>query len=59
MITNHLFGVPVKDNNQVVPTPGADLDLGHIRTPDLVGTGSPWLGTENGSFGSISAFFTD
>ena len=35
-VANDLFGTPVKDDGEVQPAPGGDLDLGHIDAPDVI-----------------------
>ena len=53
-MADDFLGVLIQDNDQIVPTPGANLDFGHICTPDSIGIGRFWLGTARFSFGLVS-----
>lgn len=55
-MADDFLGVPIQDDDQIIPTPGADLDLGHIRSPDMVGIIGFGLGTRNLSFSSIFVY---
>ncbi len=55
-MADDFLGVPIQNDDQIIPTPGADLDLGHIRSPDLIGIERLWLGTRNLSFGLVFVY---
>jgi len=43
-------------DDQIIPAPGADLDLGHIRSPDMVGIRGFGLGMRNLSFSLLFVY---
>lgn len=55
-MADDFLGVPIQDQDQIIPTPGADLDLGHIPSPDMIGIVSLGLGTRNLSFSAIFVY---
>ena len=57
-LLDDLFGIPVKHNDQIVPAPGANFNLGHIRTPDVIGITSLGLGTSWPSLSFVSFLLT-
>src|SRR3990167_6631524 len=50
-MAHDLFGVPVKDDGQIQPSPGTDLDLGHVNAPEVVGMIRVRLGTNGAAPG--------
>jgi len=53
VIADDLLGESVNYNNQVVPSPGTDPDLGHVRTPDVIGIIRLGLGMRNLTFSPV------
>ena len=55
-MADDFLAVSIQNDDQIIEAPGADLDLGHIRSPDVVGIGRFGLGTRNLSFRLISIY---
>ena len=55
-MADDFLGVPIQNDDQIIPAPGANLNLGHICSPDMVGIVGLGLGTGNLSFSLIFVY---
>ena len=57
-MADDLLAIPIQEDDQTISASGADLDLGHIRSPDMVGIRGLRLGTRNLYFRLVSIDFS-
>ena len=55
-MNDDFLGVAFNYNQQVIPTPGINLDLGHIGIQDLIGISDFRIRTINFSFYLVTVF---